>query len=631
MENLLLLVVNVWMMGLIIAVLHAISPKYGFAPLLLILGAMMGALESQVYLYIEPTEGLRFFVSATLFVPTIVMGILILYIANGTMPARLTIFAILGASLLALFVRVMFRAQLELPDAEVISFDTSSALLAPIGLRETIASLLAYGSDMFVIAVFYQGMRNHFQLPRWLMIGLALMAALWTDAIVFNMVARLGSDDFMRFFPGDVVAKTFAAVVIWPVAAVYLIRFAPHLPEYQGDRPRATFDLLFGEFEQVMLTLSRTQQQLAETKALQVQEMAYQQQFMDNVEEAFWMHSPGEYACFYINKAYERIWGITAQEYFTNPHTWVNSIYRDDRARILTEVKLHSEEPYEIEYRIVRPDGDLRWIRDRGFPIRNERGEIYRVAGISEDITARKDVERAQLELEVEREKVMFLRQFIGEVTHDLRTPLAALDLKIYLMQRTTDADKQRLHLNELGSITSRMGRLIEDLMTLARLENVSTLTLTLVNLGALIQSLLDEVQPIVDSKKLQVEFVPPDPPLWLHVDDTDLGRALGNLINNAVHYTPEGGRVEVGITDYGNEVAIVVRDTGIGIPDEELPQVFTRFFRATNAKAVDPGGTGLGLAIVQRVVQQHGGKVLVESKVGEGTKFTVRLPIRKE
>lgn len=279
----------------------------------------------------------------------------------------------------------------------------------------------------------------------------------------------------------------------------------------------------------------------------------------------------------------------------------------------------------------MRPDGDLRWIRDRGFPIRNERGEIYRVAGISEDITARKDVEKARLELEVEREKVMFLRQFIGEVTHDLRTPLAALDLKIYLMQRTTDAEKQRLHLNELGSITSRMGRLIEDLMTLARLENVSTLTLTLVNLGALIQSLLDEVQSIVESKKLRVDFVPSDPPLWLHVDDTDLGRALGNLINNAVHYTPEGGRVEVGITDYGNEVAIVVRDTGIGIPEDELPHVFTRFFRATNAKAVDPGGTGLGLAIVQRVVQQHGGKVLVESKVGEGTKFTVRLPVRKD
>ncbi|GIK67628.1 MAG: hypothetical protein BroJett018_54220 [Chloroflexota bacterium] len=631
MENLLLLVVNVWIMGLIIAVLHAISPKYGFAPLLLILGVMMGTLEGQVNLYIEPADGLVLFVSSTMLVPAIVMGILILYIANGTMPARFTIFAILGASILALLMRWIFKLHLELPHSDAVDLNSRPNLLAPINVRTTIASLLAYGADMFVIAVFYEGMRNHFRIPQWLMVGLALIAALWTDAIVFNLVSDLGQADFLRSFPGDVVAKTFAGVVIWPIAAIYLIRYAPAHPDYQGDRPRATFDLLFGEFEQVMLTLSRTQQQLAETKALQLQEMAYQQQFMDNVEEAFWMHSPGEYACFYINKAYERIWGITANEYFTNPHTWVNSIHRDDRARILAEVKLHSEEPYEIEYRIVRPDGDLRWIRDRGFPIRNEKGEIYRVAGISEDITARKDVEKARLELEVEREKVMFLRQFIGEVTHDLRTPLAALDLKIYLMQRTTDADKQRLHLNELGSITSRMGRLIEDLMTLARLENVSTLTLTLVNLGALIQSLLDEVQSIVESKKLRVDFVPSDPPLWLHVDDTDLGRALGNLINNAVHYTPEGGRVEVGITDYGNEVAIVVRDTGIGIPEDELPHVFTRFFRATNAKAVDPGGTGLGLAIVQRVVQQHGGKVLVESKVGEGTKFTVRLPVRKD
>ncbi len=631
MENLLLLVINVWIMGLIIAVLHSISPKYGFAPLLLILGVMMGTLENQVNLYIEPADGLVLYVSSTMLVPPIIMGILILYIANGTMPARFTILAILGASLLALLIRWIFKLHLELPHSEAVDLSSRPNLLAPIKLRTTLASLVAYGADMFVIAVFYQGLRNNFRLPSWLMIGLSLIAALWTDAIVFNLISDLGKPDFLRSFPGDVVAKTFAGLLVWPIAAIYLTRFAPRYPDYQGNRTRATFDLLFGEFEQVRLTLSHTQQQLAETKAVQLQEAAYQQQFMDNVEEAFWMHSPGDTSSFYINKAYERIWGISANEYFNNPHTWVNSIHRDDRQRVLTEVRSHQDVPYAVEYRILRPDGDIRWVRDRGFPIRNERGEIYRVAGITEDITARKEVEKAQLELEVEREKVTFLRQFISEVTHDLRTPLAAIDLKIYLMQRTSDADKQRTHLNELGSITSRMGRLIEDLMTLARLENVTTLTLTLINLGALIQALLDEVGPIIESKKQHVSFIAPEPPIWLHVDDTDLGRAFGNLINNAVHYTQARRDVEIGVTDYGNEVAVVVRDTGIGIPADELPQIFSRFYRASNAKAFDPGGTGLGLAIVQRVVQQHGGKVLVESKVGEGTKFTIRLPVRRD
>jgi PAS domain S-box-containing protein len=542
MANLILLMVDVWLLGVLVAVLHSATSRLGFAPLLLVLGALMGVLESQIYVFIEPAEDLRLLVGATLFVPTIVMGILILYIANGTVPARLTIMSILGVSLLALLIRTLFRVHLDLPDSTALGLDNREVHLAPISIRETIASVLAYAADMFVIVVFYQGMKNHMRLPRFFIIGFALMAALWTDAIVFNLLARLGTDHFLRFLPGDVVAKTLAALMIWPIAAIYLIRFAPRLPDYQGDERRPTFDLLFGQFERMLLALSRTQQQLEETKVLQQQEAAYFQQLADNVEEAFWMRSPTEPGAFYINKAYERIWGMPAKEYYNNPHTWANSIHIEDRQRVINSLPLQLVGNFEIEYRIVRPGGTMRWVRDRAFPIRNLQGEVYRVAGITEDITDRKEAERAKLELEMEREKVVFLREFISEVTHDLRTPLAAIDLKIYLMQKNADVEKQRHHLEELSMLSGRMAHMIEDLMTLARLENATTLTLNFVNLGLLIQHLLDTVRPVADSKELQLVFVPPDPPLWLHCDDADLSRAVANLIHNAVHYTPMGG-----------------------------------------------------------------------------------------
>jgi signal transduction histidine kinase len=117
------------------------------------------------------------------------------------------------------------------------------------------------------------------------------------------------------------------------------------------------------------------------------------------------------------------------------------------------------------------------------------------------------------------------------------------------------------------------------------------------------------------------------DVPLIL-ADEDDLGRAIGNLVDNAIHYTPRGGRVELETAKEGRFAVIIVRDTGIGIAESDLPNIFERFFRAENGRNADPGGTGLGLAIVKRVVEAHSGKIDVESKVGSGTTFRVRLPL---
>jgi signal transduction histidine kinase len=263
-------------------------------------------------------------------------------------------------------------------------------------------------------------------------------------------------------------------------------------------------------------------------------------------------------------------------------------------------------------------------VRDRAFPIRNEQGEVYRIAGITEDVTERKQSEKQQLELAVEREKVKMLRDFVSEATHDLRNPLTTFGLKIGLLKSTTDPEKRRRHLDELGQQAARMGKMIDDMLTLVRLERRGETTLIDTDLHELIHEICAEMQPLFDAKAIELRLDLAETTPLLQADRDDLARALANLIDNGLHYTPRGGRLCVETQVADQSVAIRVSDTGIGISPEDQPHIFDRFFRAANARSVDPGGTGLGLVIVKKIVEQHGGRIEVSSTFGQGTTFSV-------
>jgi two-component system phosphate regulon sensor histidine kinase PhoR len=116
--------------------------------------------------------------------------------------------------------------------------------------------------------------------------------------------------------------------------------------------------------------------------------------------------------------------------------------------------------------------------------------------------------------------------------------------------------------------------------------------------------------------------------PLAVLADKADLQRAIGNLVDNAIHYTPAGGVIHVETHRDERHASVIIRDNGIGIPDDDLANIFERFYRAANGRATDPGGTGLGLAIVKKVIESHHGNIEVSSRVGEGTTFVIRLPL---
>jgi PAS domain S-box-containing protein len=628
MTGLLLLAAHIWGLSLLIFVLHYYSSRFGFAPLMMTLGALTVFTQSQLGIYVEPIPDFLMFVSSNALIPVTLMAILMVYVSNGAVPARLLVYSVMGISVLTLGVLVLYSVYLSLDTAGTFSSVPPDELIPTLNLRVTVGSLVALLTDMFVIAVFYQGVRNYApKLREEIVIGIALLAALWTDALLFRLVADFGTIDFVDLLPGDVLGKTLSAVILWIPLAYYLTRIAPKMPEHVGSANRRTLDVLFGSFEEIKLTLVRTEAALAKSESERLKEAERLRLISDHINEALWIAGPNskDYA-FYVNPAYEQIWGRSANSVYTDEASFITSLHPEDRERIVAGMHRQREGNYVVEYRIIRPDGSIRWIRDRAFPVHDEKGDIYRIVGIAEDITERQQMEKQKLELAVEREKVKLLKDFIGETSHDLKNPLTSMSLKIESLRRLQDPERIHQQLHHLETLTTRMSKMIDDLVMLTRLENLRELPLVNVDIDRIISEICETMRPIIDEKKLALEFNSQNGEVVMYASSTDLERALANLIDNAVHYTPQGGTVSIQTEMQATEVTIRVADTGMGIPESDQANIFNRFYRGSNARSIT--GTGLGLAIVKKVVDQHQGQIEVSSVIGKGTTFTIRLPI---
>lgn len=226
------------------------------------------------------------------------------------------------------------------------------------------------------------------------------------------------------------------------------------------------------------------------------------------------------------------------------------------------------------------------------------------------------------------------LRQdFVANVSHELKTPLANIksSVEVLIDGAVDDRASRGQFLDEIADAADRLDALIQDLLTLARIESGETgLHLEAVNVEEAVHTCLDRHRTRAEAKKLSLHGValagcPHDLSLW--VDEEALAQTLDNLVDNAIKYTPSGGRITARWELAGGNVCIEVEDTGIGIPERDQPRVFERFYRVDKARSREMGGTGLGLAIVKHLVQAMKGNVKVTSELGKGTKFRVSLP----
>jgi heavy metal sensor kinase len=221
------------------------------------------------------------------------------------------------------------------------------------------------------------------------------------------------------------------------------------------------------------------------------------------------------------------------------------------------------------------------------------------------------------------------LAQFTADASHELRTPVTLIRATAELtLRRERPVETYREALRQIIQEADRTTRLIEDLLLLARADaGLPALPLDRVELTPLVRDVCEQGQILAQERQLEIAAEAPEQPLYVQGNDTALRRLLLLLVDNAVKYTPPGGRITVSVALDASGPTITVRDTGIGIPDAALPHVFERFYRVDESRNRDGGGAGLGLSIAQWIAERHHASLEAESVIGQGSAFRVRFP----
>jgi len=466
-------------------------------------------------------------------------------------------------------------------------------------------------------------------------------------------------------------------------------------------------------------------------------------QLTESIREVFWMTDPEKNRMIYISPAYEGIWGRACESLYASPRSWLDAIHPDDRDRVLqAALTKQISGAYDEEYRIVRSDGSTRWIWDRAFPIRDASGQVYRITGIAEDITDRKQAEQALQQAYDETEKILAsvpgailavdqdLRvvyanalacQYFGEGRAEMlgaplnevlpadvaqrswvymrRTPQAAENGywqqdrqferhgKVYeyrffplvirgserpqtgivlwditenkrlgdqiiqaqklaslgtlvagmahevnnpaqgimglaqLMQDETDLTVVRDYAREIVGYTKHIATVVRDFTTYARQSDQDDATE--LDLG---ERMAEAVKLLRRSPQFgHVEVVTDFQPVpFLKARQTEIDQVFVNLIGNAVQAMDGMGCLTLATALRGDTLTASVRDTGSGIPTDRLAKIFDPFYTTKEPSK----GTGLGLYIVYKIVTKYGGKIQIDSEVGNGTTFTVAFPL---
>ena len=217
-------------------------------------------------------------------------------------------------------------------------------------------------------------------------------------------------------------------------------------------------------------------------------------------------------------------------------------------------------------------------------------------------------------------------QDFVSNVSHELRTPLTIIRAKAETLADDPDTDlaTRTRYLQNITDEVDRLTYISADLLTLSTAES-SKITKTETDLAAMLRSTVQKLEPKVKEKGLEISFEGP-PSLMIQANETQMSQVALNLIDNAINYSTDGA-VSVRLGRRGPDIEFEVTDTGIGIASDHLPRIFERFYRVDKGRSRATGGTGLGLAIVKHIVEAHGGRVMVESSLNQGSRFTVLLP----
>ncbi len=346
-----------------------------------------------------------------------------------------------------------------------------------------------------------------------------------------------------------------------------------------------------------------------------------------SINEVFWLSSPKIEEVLYVSPGIERVWGVSAAELSENPARLFECVHEDDRERFSEFITSHSGEPYVNEYRIRRPDGEVRWIRDRGSPVRNEQGELVWIAGVSTDITEQKQLESQFLQ----SQRLEAIGLLAGGIAHDFNNLLTVINGYSRLLRDETLGPRQTEFVTEILAAGERAAELTSQLLAFGRKQTREPRPL---DLSAVVRDARRMLSSAAGAT-VHMEFDLPRGLPAVIADPGQIHQILMNLVINARDAMNGDGRIRIRVEGVrwsppcGQAapaqpwIRLSVSDTGTGMAPEVVARAFEPFFTTK-----PPGkGTGLGLPSVYGIVRQSGGHVVIEDTTPGGTTLAVYLP----
>jgi len=349
------------------------------------------------------------------------------------------------------------------------------------------------------------------------------------------------------------------------------------------------------------------------------------EQMANNIEEVFWMTDAKKQEMVYVSPAYEKIWGRTCESLYSHPQSFNDAIHSEDRDRVCSALEAQESEKYDVEYRIVRIDGSIRWIRDRAFPIKSDDGKFCRIVGVAQDITERvadHDKLLGEIAKSNQAAKLASLGEMAACIVHEINNPLAIISGSLNLLPSIAkDSEKVLTRIKTINKACFRISKIVSSLKKFSRSDSNSAFT------SHSLYDIANECIILTEAKAkgadTEISLVCESPSQIL-CGEIEIEQVVVNLINNAIDAVKDLDKkwVKLKITNEAGAVVLRISDSGNGIPKEIQEKLFNPFF---TTKPVEKG-TGLGLSITKAILDSHKASITLLNDTPHTT-FEIRFP----